>query len=50
MSLRLHGLGRILGAPRYRNAAEAARLGERIKEFTAASLGRTTARPAIGPA
>ena len=50
VSLRLHGLGRILGAPRYRGAAEAARLGARIEAFTAASLGRTTARPSIGPA
>ncbi|MCY7343742.1 MAG: hypothetical protein LH603_18410 [Pseudonocardia sp.] len=49
MSLRLHGLGRILGGARYRGAVEAGRLGGRIEEFTAASLGRTTAHPAIGP-
>ena len=50
VSLRLQGLGRILGAPRYRAAAEATRLGEAIEDFTAASLANTTARPAIGPA
>lgn len=49
LALRLHGLGRILGAPRYRSAAEATRLAEQIEGFTAASLSRTTARPAIAP-
>jgi hypothetical protein len=50
VSQRLLGLGRILGSSRYRGAVEAARLGERIESFTAASLAHTTARPAIGPA
>jgi len=48
VSQRLLGLGRILGASRYRSAVEATRLGERIESFTAASLAHTTARPAIG--
>ncbi|WP_051580145.1 hypothetical protein [Pseudonocardia acaciae] len=46
---RLLTLGRLVGAPRFRGAIEAAQLGENIEEFTAGSLGRTTARPAIGP-
>lgn len=50
VSLRLLGLGRILGSTRYRGAVEAARLGDAIESFTAASLAHTTARPAIGPA
>lgn len=49
VSLRLHVLGRMLGAPRFRSAVEATRLGEAIESFTAASLAKTTARPAIGP-
>ncbi|MGI9004367.1 MAG: hypothetical protein ACR2GH_22400 [Pseudonocardia sp.] len=49
ISLRLLGLGRIIGSPRYRGAVEATRLGESIESFTAASLAHTTARPAIGP-
>jgi hypothetical protein len=50
VSQRLLGLGRLLGVPRFLGAIEAQRLGESIEEFTAASLARTTARPAIGPA
>lgn len=48
VSQRLLGLGRIIGLPRNRGALESARLGEAIESFTAASLARTTARPAIG--
>ena len=46
---RLLGLGRIVSLPGNRGAAEATRLGESIESFTATSLARTTARPAIGP-
>lgn len=46
---RLLALGRLISAPRFKGAVEAARLGDNIEEFTAASLGRTTARPAIEP-
>lgn len=48
VSQRLLALGRLVGAPRFRGAIEAGRLGENIEAFTAASLARTTARPAIG--
>lgn len=44
---RLLGLGRIVSLPRNRGAVEANRLGESIELFTATSLARTTARPAI---
>jgi hypothetical protein len=42
LSRRLSGLGRVLGSPRYRRAAEAGRMGEAIEEFTATALPRTT--------
>lgn len=40
---RLYGLGRLLSAPRYRGAIEAAHLGEQIEDFTAGSLARSAA-------
>ncbi|GDY33951.1 hypothetical protein [Gandjariella thermophila] len=47
LSRRLAILAHALGSTRYRGAVEARRLGEQIEEFTAASLARITARPAI---
>ncbi|MTD57145.1 hypothetical protein [Amycolatopsis pithecellobii] len=44
---RLHGLGRLLGTTRYRGAVEAGPIGEAIEDFTAASLARVAARPAL---
>ncbi|MYW91650.1 hypothetical protein G3I59_13805 [Amycolatopsis rubida] len=44
---RLSALGRMLGQTRYRGAIEAAHIGEDIEDFTAASLARMTARPAL---
>ena len=48
VSLRLLAIGHLVGAPRFRGSIEARRLGENIEDFAAASLARTTARPAIG--
>jgi hypothetical protein len=47
LSRRLTNLGRMLGAHRYRDAAEAGRLGEAIEDFTVCGLGRVTARRGI---
>lgn len=46
---RMTGLGRLVRSPHYRGSIEAARLDERIEAFMVTSLGRTTARPALGP-
>ncbi|MGH4017826.1 MAG: hypothetical protein ACRDT0_00995 [Pseudonocardiaceae bacterium] len=40
VSRRLTSLGRVLGATRYRDAVEAGRIGDAIKDFTARSLAR----------
>lgn len=47
LSQRLHGLGRILGTARYRQAIEARRIGEAIEQFTANGPARATVRNAI---
>jgi hypothetical protein len=47
LSLRMQGLGRILGTSRYRGATEARRLGEAIEGFAESSLARATATRAI---
>jgi transcriptional regulator with XRE-family HTH domain len=44
---RLITLTHALGGTRYRGAVEARRLGEQIEDFTAASLAKIAARPAI---
>lgn len=49
LSSRLTSLSRMLGTARYREAVEAGRIGEAIEDFTAHSLARVTARPAITP-
>ncbi len=46
---RLHALARVLGTSRYRGAVEANYLGQAIEDFTAISLGRTTAMRALNP-
>jgi hypothetical protein len=48
ISRRLTNLGRILGMSQFQGAIEVARLSEAIEDFTAFSLARVTARPAIG--
>jgi hypothetical protein len=49
MSQRLTSLGRMLGSARYRDAAEAGRLGDTIEDFTARSLPRNATRAIINP-
>jgi hypothetical protein len=48
ISRRLTNLGRILGMTQFQGAIEAVRLSETIEDFTAFSLARVAARPAIG--
>ncbi len=47
---RLTTLGRMVGASRYRGAAEANRIGEAIEDFTTHRFSRSTTRTIINPA
>ncbi|MGH3869606.1 MAG: hypothetical protein ACRDQ4_26590, partial [Pseudonocardiaceae bacterium] len=46
---RLTSLGRMLGSARYRDAAEASRIGDAIEDFTTRSLPRNATRAIINP-
>ncbi|MGH3868315.1 MAG: hypothetical protein ACRDQ4_19785 [Pseudonocardiaceae bacterium] len=49
MARRLTSLGRMLGSARYRDAAEASRIGDAIEDFTTRSLPRNATRAIINP-
>jgi hypothetical protein len=50
LTRRLTSLGRMLGSARYRDAAEAGRIGDAIEDFTTRSLPRNATRTIINPA
>jgi hypothetical protein len=50
MARRLTSLGRMLSTTRYRDAAEASRIGDAIEDFTTRGLGRSITRAIINPA
>ena len=50
LARRLTSLGRMLGSARYRDAAEAGRIGDAIEDFTTRSLPRNATRAIINPA
>ncbi|MGB8202567.1 MAG: hypothetical protein WCF33_23265, partial [Pseudonocardiaceae bacterium] len=49
LTQRLTSLGRMLGSARYRDAAEAGRIGDAIEDFTTRSLPRNATRAIINP-